>query len=75
VLLRNAPAALIFGPDFDALAPAWVVVEDRTTGRVLGRVSAGRGAGVGEHLLATMLADAQTLTMSGFRDRWNLRPA
>jgi hypothetical protein len=75
VLLRNAPASTIFGPSYDVLAPAWVVVEDRRTGRVLGRVSAGRKGGVGEHLLEIMQDDAESMTMSEFRDSWNLRPA
>ena len=77
VLLRGAPAALLFqsGVAADKLAPSWVIVEERTTGRILGRVAAGRDAGAGEHLLTCMQADSETMTMPEFRTSWDLRPA
>ena len=52
--------------------PAWVVVQEKATGRVIGRVSAGRTAGVGERLLASMQADAKSLPAYEFRARWRL---
>jgi hypothetical protein len=74
VLLRKVPSALLLqtGLDTDSLAPAWVVVEDRATGRAVGRVGCGRMVGAAERLLASMQTDAETMDTDEFRARWSL---
>jgi hypothetical protein len=73
VLLRKVPLALLqTGLDTDSLAPAWVVVEDRATGRTVGRVGCGRMVGAAERLLASMQTDAETMDTDEFRARWSL---
>jgi hypothetical protein len=68
VVLREAALSLL--GDGAGVAPAWVVVEDRASGQRRWRVSAGRGIGVGEHLLATMEADQRRMTAAEFEQTW-----
>lgn len=69
VVLRALPLTLLGGDD-DAVAPAWVVVDDKATGETLWRVSAGRGFGAGEHLLEAMEADLSQMTETEFQEEW-----
>jgi hypothetical protein len=69
VVLRDLPLTFLGGGG--GVAPAWVVVEDRVTGERRWRVRAGRGLGVGEHLLASMEEDLRRITAAEFEQTWN----
>ncbi len=56
-------------------APAYVVVTQREDGRVVGRLSAGRDPGVGEHLLQAVRESMNETDPQGFLRRWNLDDA
>ena len=72
VLLREVPLAWV-GLGGVGLAPAWVVVRERSTGEEVLRISAGRGAGAGEQLLSAMQREAVELDRECFLERWRDR--
>jgi hypothetical protein len=60
VALRDVPCAVLTGGSSlssPAVAPSWVVVEDRGSGEVLRRLPAGRAADAGATLLAHVQAE------------------
>lgn len=73
VALRDLPCAVFTAGtslDVPAVAPSWVVVEDRGSGEVLLRLPAGRSAGAGPALLDEVQAELRSLTRADFlRDR------
>ncbi len=54
VMLRTLLLMLVTGSWDSGPALAWVVLQRRETGTEVGRLSAGRQAGAGEHLLAAV---------------------
>lgn len=72
VLLRNL-VWVYLEPTTELLAPSWVVVRDRRTGKKIGSLSAGREAGVGEALLRKVQESSLRLTPAAFLELWALR--
>lgn len=56
----------------DWVAPAWVVVSLRGSGKEVGRIPAGRDDGAGEHLLAAVQASLAEKTLAEFLQAWHL---
>ncbi|MCW2543478.1 MAG: hypothetical protein JWM40_1030 [Frankiales bacterium] len=74
VAVRNLATGLVSGglADIDAVAPAWVVVSRRADGKEVGRLTAGREAGAGEGLLASVTESMQQLSPQEFLLQWHL---
>lgn len=73
VLLRNVVFLVLSDGSFSELvAPAWVVVTRHSDGSVVGRLSAGREPGAGEHILTSVRADLRRLRPAEFLQRWHL---
>lgn len=71
VVVREAALGLAFGGLSGGLAPSWVQVRDRHTGKSLFEVAAGREAKAGTELLAAMTADAEKLSTDDFIKKWS----
>ena len=56
----------------DMVAPSWVVVSRQDDGTEVGRISAGREPGSGEHLVASVRASTAELDDAAFLERWSL---
>ena len=71
---RNLAFSFLLSSYEDGLvAPAWVVVQDRGTGKRIGRVSMGREAFAADALLAVMQYDAAFLGPEQFVHRHGVR--
>ncbi len=69
--LRELPCAVLTAGasvQVPGVAPSWVVVEDRGSGRVLRRLPAGRAAGAGSALLGQVQLELRTGTRTQFLD-------
>jgi hypothetical protein len=68
-LLMSAPFVFL-GDSFegteDIVAPSWVIVTDRRTGRRIARVAAGRDSGAGQALYDDMAAALNTMPPDDF---------
>lgn len=70
VLVRELPVMLLDGFGSQLLAPAWVVVRERSSGAEVLRVAAGREPGAGEGILRAMREEAEVLHREAFLLRW-----
>ncbi len=75
VLLSLARGLLLGFLGAVTAAPAYVVVTHRDDGRMVGRLSAGRDPGVGEHLLAAVRDSMNETDPQGFMRLWHLDQA
>lgn len=72
--LRNLAFSFVISSyEDDLVAPAWVVVQDRRTGKRVGRAAAGREAFAADALLAAMQYDSAFLGPEQFVSRHGVR--
>lgn len=65
-------ASLFFLDATDLFAPEWVLIQDQKTGKVMKRLSVGRG-GDGMALFEVVHKSLGELTRDDFVERWDLR--
>ena len=71
VLLREIPLMILFasGPS-NMVAPSWVLITEKSTGRRVGKAPAGRDPHAGQELLVAMQRDAALLSPGMFVNKW-----